>query len=77
VFNVEPLPSESKLWSHPKVTSTKHWFSKTKLIHVFSVTPHVAGESRAQDIAECFVRNLNKFDSGENLDCVVNWDRLY
>eukprot|EP00090_Calanus_glacialis_P008541 TRINITY_DN16889_c0_g1_i1.p1 TRINITY_DN16889_c0_g1~~TRINITY_DN16889_c0_g1_i1.p1 ORF type:complete len:325 (-),score=52.99 TRINITY_DN16889_c0_g1_i1:32-1006(-) len=61
VFNVEPLPSESKLWSHPKVT----------------ITPHVAGESRAKDIAECFVRNLNKFDSGEDLDCVVNWDRLY
>jgi len=61
VFNVEPLPSESKLWSHPKVT----------------ITPHVAGESRAQDIAECFASNLNKFDSGEDLDCVVNWDRLY
>jgi len=61
VFNVEPLPAESKLWSHPKVT----------------ITPHIAGMSRPKDIAECFLSNLKKFDSGEVLDCLVNWDRLY
>jgi len=61
VFNAEPLPADCKLWSHPKVT----------------ITPHIAGESRAQDIAECFLRNLNKLDAGESLECLVNWERLY
>jgi len=61
VFNTEPLPADCKLWNHPKVT----------------ITPHIAGESRAKDIAECFLRNLKKHDSGEELDCLVDWERLY
>jgi len=61
VFQQEPLPASSLLWSHKDVL----------------VTPHVAGESRAQDIADCFKSNLAKLDSGEDIDCCVDWDKLY
>jgi len=61
VFNTEPLPADCKLWTHPKVT----------------ITPHIAGESRAQDIAECFLLNLERYDKGEELGCLVDWERLY
>jgi len=61
VFNVEPLPQESDLWSHPRVT----------------ITPHVAGESRAQDIAQCFQANLELYDAGKDLNCLVDWTKLY
>jgi len=61
VFKEEPLPQSSPLWSHPDVT----------------VTPHVAGESQPQDIAECFLRNLERFDQGLEPDCLVKWDQSY
>ena len=47
VFNVETLPKSSQLWTHSNVT----------------ITPHVAGVSRAQDVADCFKNNLDKFDN--------------
>jgi len=61
VFHQEPLPSDSPLWSHENVL----------------VTPHIAGESRAQDIAECFKTNLELYDSGAELACCIDWDKLY
>ena len=42
-----------------------------------SVTPHVAGESRAEDIAECFKSNLDRLDSGGDIQCCIDWDKLY
>jgi len=61
VFHTEPLPEDSPLWSHPKIT----------------VTPHIAAISEprvaAQYVADCIAR----FERGEKLDNVVNPDRGY
>lgn len=61
VFTEEPLPAASQLWGHPRVT----------------ISPHCAGVSRPQDIADCFLRNLQRWDGGEEPDCLVNWDKCY
>jgi len=61
VFSVEPLPKESPLWSHPAVM----------------VTPHLAGESRALDIAQCFRENLERHDEGKEINCLVDWEKFY
>ncbi|KAK4324405.1 hypothetical protein Pmani_004965 [Petrolisthes manimaculis] len=61
VFNTEPLPSNSKLWLHPKV-----W-----------ITPHNAGVSRSQDVCEAFVDNFNHFTNSEPLLNVINWQHGY
>ncbi|KAG3055772.1 hypothetical protein PC122_g21618, partial [Phytophthora cactorum] len=44
VFEKEPLPKESPLWLHPKVI----------------VTPHIAGTVFPEDVADVFVKNLNR-----------------
>ena len=79
VFNEEPLSPSSALWSHPSITSKHIFLSLSTKIIIFSliVTPHVAGESRAQDIAECFKNNMTRFDSGEEIHCLVDWRKLY
>lgn len=61
VFKEEPLPVNSPLWSHPKVT----------------VTPHISGPSVAENIAEVFVRNYEKYVNNQSLDHVVNWEKGY
>jgi phosphoglycerate dehydrogenase-like enzyme len=51
VFDVEPLPADSRYWTHPRVT----------------VTPHSAngGLGRYRRAAELFARNLDRFVRGE------------
>jgi len=61
VFPEEPLPPQSVLWDHPKII----------------VTPHVAAMSRPKDIAECFQQNLARYDAGEQVGCIVDWEKLY
>lgn len=61
VFKEEPLPVNSPLWSHPKVT----------------VSPHISGPSVAENIAEVFVRNYEKYVNNQSLDHVVNWEKGY
>ncbi|XP_023344414.1 uncharacterized protein LOC111713708 isoform X4 [Eurytemora carolleeae] len=61
VFSVEPLPLDSGFWTHPRVT----------------VTPHVAGSSRALEIVDCFLTNLNKMAKGESPDGLINWEKMY
>lgn len=53
VTEVEPLPAESPLWDHPRVT----------------VTPHDAagGSGRLRRGADLFVENLRRYTSGEPL----------
>jgi phosphoglycerate dehydrogenase-like enzyme len=53
VFEVEPLPPGSPLWSHPRVI----------------VTPHASGSSPGNDLraAGMFVENLGRFARGEPL----------
>ena len=63
VFEEEPLPSASPLWSLPNVM----------------VTPHVAGEPAdyARRVAEVFVDNLLRLRRGEPFRNVIDFDRGY
>lgn len=57
VFETEPLPEESLLWSHPNVF----------------ITPHNAANTRANDCVKLFVENYRKFVSKEQLLYTVDW----
>jgi phosphoglycerate dehydrogenase-like enzyme len=61
VFEQEPLPESSPLWTHEHVT----------------ITPHVSCETRPSDVAAVFTENLRKFDAGEAMDHVFDWQQLY
>ncbi|OWZ21624.1 D-isomer specific 2-hydroxyacid dehydrogenase [Phytophthora megakarya] len=61
VFEVEPLPRESALWSHPSVM----------------FTPHVAGFPFAEDGASIFVDNFNRYLLGEPMQYQVDWKAGY
>lgn len=61
VFDVEPLPKDSPLWAQKNIT----------------ITPHVAGESRAEDVAECFKQNLDQDLAGKEPEGLVDWNKLY
>jgi D-2-hydroxyacid dehydrogenase (NADP+) len=61
VFEREPLPAESLLWNHPRVT----------------ITPHIAGVSDVELVAEEFVENYKKYLKGETLLNIVDKNRQY
>ena len=63
VFDEEPLPPTSPLWTLPNVV----------------ITPHVAGEPAdyPQRVAEVFVANAHRFAAGEPLRNVVDLTRGY
>ena len=48
VFRVEPLPSEHRYWSHPRVT----------------VTPHIASETRPETAARAIAENIRRGEAG-------------
>src|SRR5437764_9104377 len=56
VFETEPLPPESPLWTHPKVT----------------VTPHCAADSDPQTISAYVLRQLRRHEAGLPLAHVVD-----
>lgn len=61
VFTVEPLPADSPLWSHPKVT----------------VTPHCAADSDPETICLYVANNIRRHQRGEQLDNLVDRARGY
>lgn len=61
VFSREPLPADSPLWTHPKVT----------------VTPHVVGEPRAEWIAAQLNENYRRLPKGEPLENAVSREAGY
>ncbi|XP_066932068.1 glyoxylate/hydroxypyruvate reductase A-like isoform X1 [Clytia hemisphaerica] len=61
VFAVEPLPKESKLWSHERVT----------------ITPHCSGQTQIQETVASFLEQLKLFENNEPLEFLVDWKSGY
>ncbi len=61
VFETEPLPAESPLWSHPAVT----------------VTPHNAAMSEPEAVASLIAAQIRRLEAGEPLEHVVDPERGY
>jgi glyoxylate/hydroxypyruvate reductase len=61
VFETEPLPPDSPLWTHPAVT----------------VTPHNAAASEANAISAYVADQIRRFEAGQPLDNVVRRDLGY
>ena len=61
VFETEPLPPDSPLWTHPAVT----------------VTPHNAAASEANAISAYVAGQIRRFEAGQPLDNVVRRDLGY
>jgi len=61
VYETEPLPVNSPLWSHPRILCT----------------PHIAAEPRAEVAAAQFVENLRRARAGLPLQNVVDRTRGY
>lgn len=61
VFELEPLPAESPLWSHPKVF----------------VTPHNAAQSDPRALASYVLGQIERFERGLPLENVVDRGRGY
>jgi glyoxylate/hydroxypyruvate reductase len=61
VFETEPLPADSPLWTHPAVT----------------ITPHNAAISEANAICARIADQIRRFEAGEPLDNLVDRDLGY
>ncbi|KAJ8679573.1 hypothetical protein QAD02_015360 [Eretmocerus hayati] len=61
VFENEPLPQASKLWTLPEVV----------------ISPHVSGISRSSDIARVFAENHRRYSNGEPLKNIIDISRGY
>ena len=61
VFDSEPLPQASPLWSHPKIT----------------VTPHIAAISQPAIAAQFVLDGIAKFERGERVDNIVDVATAY
>ena len=61
VFPEEPLPADSPLWRHPKVT----------------ITPHHSGPSTPKDLIPDILENLRRFAEGRSITGTVDRVRGY
>lgn len=61
VFETEPLPKDSPLWAHPKVT----------------ISPHNAGDTDPDAVSDYVARQIERYEAGEPLQHVVDRDKAY
>ena len=61
VFEEEPLPTDSKLWSRSDVI----------------VSPHVSGLTQSSDVPKVFLTNYQRYIDGKELNFVVDWNKGY
>ncbi|WP_213773508.1 glyoxylate/hydroxypyruvate reductase A [Bradyrhizobium sp. dw_78] len=61
VYETEPLPPDSRFWTHPKVV----------------LTPHNAADTDADEISKYVARQIERFESGDALENVVDATRGY
>ena len=61
VYATEPLPAESRFWSHPKVV----------------LTPHNAADTDPDEISKYVARQIERFEAGGALENVVDRGRGY
>jgi glyoxylate/hydroxypyruvate reductase A len=61
VFTQEPLPADSRFWTHPKVV----------------LTPHNAADTDPDEISKYVERQIARFDAGGALENVVDRGRGY
>ncbi|XP_069141970.1 glyoxylate/hydroxypyruvate reductase B-like [Argopecten irradians] len=61
VFDSEPLPRDSRLWSNPNVV----------------ITPHMSGPCNTEPVAKAFTCNYQKYIAGHTLDYIVKWKNGY
>lgn len=61
VFDLEPLPEDSPLWSHPQVT----------------VTPHIAAPSLPEDVFNVFFENYQKYLQNQPLSHLIDLTKGY
>jgi glyoxylate/hydroxypyruvate reductase A len=61
VFTKEPLPADSRFWTHPKVV----------------LTPHNAADTDPEEISRYVARQIDRFESGDALENVVEAARGY
>lgn len=61
VFEQEPLPQDSPLWTHPRVV----------------ITPHIAANVIVETAARAITENIARFEAGQALKNIVDYDRGY
>jgi len=61
VFEVEPLPVDSPLWSRSDVI----------------ISPHVSGLTQSSDVPKMFLENYARYKDGRDLKYVVDWNKGY
>jgi glyoxylate/hydroxypyruvate reductase A len=61
VYATEPLPVDSRFWSHPKIV----------------LTPHNAADTDPDEISKYVARQIERFEAGGALDNVVDRKRGY
>ena len=61
VYGTEPLPADSRFWTHPKVV----------------LTPHNAADTDPDEISKYVARQIERFEAGGALENVVDRKRGY